>query len=153
MRTMSAWEAKTGKFRSQLAPREGTLIRGYYDAFIQNKGMPVRLSFNNRFIAAQLTDVYGLDIRCLKKGRGGSTWILAGEWFGKTYVDYIRSTSEGILMKEKEIHPPKCPKCGSEKTDAGFGLAGGGYGVYMYCEDCHAIFDKVQEYDEGKEEK
>lgn len=39
----------------------------------------------------------------------------------------------------------KCPKCGSTDTEAGFGLAGGGYGVYWYCKDCNTIFDKVQD--------
>ena len=53
---------------------------------------------------------------------------------------------QGMTTHEQE--PPKCPECGSEKIEAGFGLAGGGYGAYMYCEDCHAIFDKVQEYDD-----
>jgi hypothetical protein len=28
--------------------------------------------------------------------------------------------------------PPTCPKCGTP-TEGGFGLAGGGYGPYVYC--------------------
>jgi hypothetical protein len=37
-----------------------------------------------------------------------------------------------------------CPKCGTE-TEQGFGLAGGGYGVYVYCptEGC-GYFAKIQ---------
>jgi hypothetical protein len=37
-----------------------------------------------------------------------------------------------------------CPKCGAE-TEKGFGLAGGGYGVYAYCvtEGCD-YFAKMQ---------
>ena len=41
-----------------------------------------------------------------------------------------------------------CPLCGGE-LQYGFGLAGGGYGPYTYCdnEGC-SYFDKVQEPDE-----
>lgn len=44
----------------------------------------------------------------------------------------------------------KCPHCGTE-LEAGFGLAGGGYGAYTYCpaEDCGKYFDKTQEPGEG----
>lgn len=37
---------------------------------------------------------WGLDIRT--KGRGhsdGCQWLLAGEWFGKVYIDYVSSKS------------------------------------------------------------
>jgi transcription elongation factor Elf1 len=37
----------------------------------------------------------------------------------------------------------KCPTCGQE-THVGFGLAGGGYGSYVYCDDC-GIISKTQE--------
>lgn len=40
-------------------------------------------------------------------------------------------------------------KCPHAHTDMGFGLAGGGYGPYLYCEDCGAILDKWQERDES----
>jgi hypothetical protein len=40
---------------------------------------------------------------------------------------------------------PKCPNCGSKKVESGYGLAGGGIGCYLYCEDCAHIFDKVQD--------
>jgi hypothetical protein len=38
-----------------------------------------------------------------------------------------------------------CPCCGMP-TEHGFGLAGGGYGVYVYCcnEDCDGYFAKIQ---------
>jgi hypothetical protein len=43
--------------------------------------------------------------------------------------------------------PDICPKCGTA-TDFGFGLAGGGYGPYVYClaESCD-FFAKEQERD------
>jgi hypothetical protein len=34
-----------------------------------------------------------------------------------------------------------CPTCGG-KTEEGFGLAGGGYGVYTFCSPCDAITTK-----------
>ena len=35
-----------------------------------------------------------------------------------------------------------CPKCGKE-CEQGFGMAGGGFGVYSYCED-HGIVGKIE---------
>lgn len=35
-----------------------------------------------------------------------------------------------------------CPTCSSELTD-GFGLAGGGYGPYGFCEKCQRIIYKI----------
>lgn len=42
--------------------------------------------------------------------------------------------------------PDQCPKCKVE-AESGFGLAGGGYGVYTYCPKCGAILSKVQVHD------
>lgn len=42
-----------------------------------------------------------------------------------------------------EIGPDKCPTCNVE-AESGFGLAGGGYGVYMYCPQCGSILSKIQ---------
>lgn len=36
-----------------------------------------------------------------------------------------------------------CPKCGTE-CEQGFGLAGGGFGVYSYCSICETIVGKIQ---------
>lgn len=38
----------------------------------------------------------------------------------------------------------RCPKCG-EMLETGFGLAGGGYGVYEYCasETCNQVVTKT----------
>lgn len=38
----------------------------------------------------------------------------------------------------------RCPKCAGETTE-GFGLAGGGYGPYTYCEACGIIVTKTDE--------
>jgi hypothetical protein len=37
----------------------------------------------------------------------------------------------------------RCPKCGGE-TEMGFGLAGGGYGVYAYCSPCGIVTSKSE---------
>jgi ssDNA-binding Zn-finger/Zn-ribbon topoisomerase 1 len=47
------------------------------------------------------------------------------------------------VVREKRISEGKCPDCGGA-TMSGFGLAGGGYGVYDYCPKCEAITNKVQ---------
>lgn len=46
-------------------------------------------------VAEYLRSGYGLDVRCRHVGipgiRGGSTseWLLAGEWVGRVYLDYV----------------------------------------------------------------
>lgn len=42
-----------------------------------------------------------------------------------------------------EVGPEACPDCHVPAED-GFGLAGGGYGVYTYCPQCYRILSKVQ---------
>jgi len=69
-------------------PREGTKLRAIHDLFVANKGIPIAFSTSGapaRARIEQLRNFYGLDIRCLARGR----WVLAGEWYGSTYVDYI----------------------------------------------------------------
>lgn len=36
-----------------------------------------------------------------------------------------------------------CPKCGGE-TETGFGMAGGGYGIYSFCEACGNVVSKSE---------
>lgn len=43
---------------------------------------------------------------------------------------------------ETPFNPEKCPRCRSIRIEAGYGLAGGGMGVYKWCEDCGCVFDK-----------
>jgi hypothetical protein len=46
------------------------------------------------------------------------------------------------IQDYKEYSPhEKCPHCGG-LTKNGFGLAGGGYGPYTYCEKCEVITSK-----------
>lgn len=40
-----------------------------------------------------------------------------------------------------------CPHCAGP-TESGFGLAGGGYGVYTYCPECERITSKSAESEE-----
>jgi hypothetical protein len=75
-------------------PAHGTLIGDLYERFMAAKGKPIELS--TEYISprmAALTDYYGLDIRLVQRAnkRKGfkSTYVLAGEWFGKVYIDYI----------------------------------------------------------------
>lgn len=95
MRMDSAAVAK-GHFApsSHRAPKEGTRLRRLYDLLMANKGVPIEqplTMFENRpagvagALIEQLRNYYGLDIRKLRYGR----WVLAGEWFGTTYRDYI----------------------------------------------------------------
>ena len=46
-----------------------------------------------------------------------------------------------------EFGPDFCPEC-KVATEQGFGLAGGGYGVYTYCPQCGKILSKTQEFPE-----
>ena len=38
---------------------------------------------------------------------------------------------------------PNCPVCGTELIP-GFGLAGGGYGIYDFCAKCGKVYNKVE---------
>lgn len=67
------------------APREGTKLREAYDLFVANKGKPVSFKRRTNRLIDDLIDYYGLDIRCIRNGQ----WVLAGEWFGRSYQDYI----------------------------------------------------------------
>lgn len=40
-----------------------------------------------------------------------------------------------------------CPRCKRE-LELGFGLAGGGYGVYEFCPTCRIVVTKTQEKDD-----
>ena len=106
MRCLTVSQAKLmGKHRGarplQDAPREGTFIRRAYDMFKQHPGLPIEFSLigtPDPCVTRKLIDFYGLDIRMLQKGSSKvqrpSIYVLAGEWFGRVYVDYIEERME-----------------------------------------------------------
>ena len=47
------------------------------------------------------------------------------------------------VLRKKRSREGKCPDCGSP-LEAGFGMAGGGYGPYSYCPRCETVSNKVQ---------
>jgi hypothetical protein len=94
MRCASVSQIK-GKARNKTGerPRQGSKLGQFYDQLMANRGLPVSVTRSK--VAAQqiiqLRDFYGLDIRSVsKRGRGGwAAYVLAGEWFGRVYIDYI----------------------------------------------------------------
>lgn len=106
MRCATAAEIKShGKYGAHnAAPREGSRLRAVYDRFLANKGVPIEIhppEFDGT-MRIKFADFYGLDIRLLSRGyvRNGyeksrkSTYVLAGEWFGRVYIDYIAEKTE-----------------------------------------------------------
>ncbi len=78
-------------------PLEGTRLRATYDLLMANKGAAINVSLSRAYgpndggtAISQLRDFYGLDIRKIKNGQ----WLLAGEWFGRVYVDYVAERLE-----------------------------------------------------------
>lgn len=91
----------------QEKPREGSRLRQIYDVLQANKGAPVEIESTKKspigIQLVQLENFYGLDVRCVRNGscRVGrkSTYILAGEWFGRVYVDYIAQRIEAEKLQ------------------------------------------------------
>jgi hypothetical protein len=88
------------------APRPGTRLRRLYDVLQSARGLPITLDWRAMGYSAkgqrgalhQLMDFYGLDLRLLHRnsrpgryhaGSAPATWVLAGEYIGPTYHDYI----------------------------------------------------------------
>ena len=100
---------RPGHLNRKDRPSPGTRLGYAYDVFTNNKGVPIHGCAaeifggpHSRRAISDLRDYYGLDIRCVDRGGGrarrGAKWVLAGEWFGRVYVDYIAerlSSSEG----------------------------------------------------------
>lgn len=110
MRTASAHSLKSRTAPpTPRAPRPGTRLRRLYDTLQTARGLPVPMDWRalgfTRVRTAYtslkyLQDFYGLDVRCVQRGAGTSRyrkgepgtpgyWVLAGEWIGPTYHDYI----------------------------------------------------------------
>lgn len=89
----------------QEKPRQGSRVRQLYDQLMASKGVPVVLDLRKDaakkrqdYCAIQsLINFYGLDIRIVQHGyRDTPTLhVLAGEWFGPIYRDYIAEHLEG----------------------------------------------------------
>jgi hypothetical protein len=113
MRTDSVATATGRRGRlSQKIPRPNTRIRKIYDLFQTRKGEVVTdlpQYVNNSVVIEQLRNFYGLDIRNLARGKstgrkkGGSKWILVGEWFGPQYVDYVANNKRKLAKVEKAV--------------------------------------------------
>lgn len=108
MRCMSAARAKSlakgKKIRGaplQACPREGTKLRARWDFLQANRGLPVPMTGGHVEISNDVrafNDFYGLDVRRVGRRNRLSNepeiWVLAGEWFGRIYVDYIAERLE-----------------------------------------------------------
>jgi hypothetical protein len=100
MRTASASSLKRDSDKRQALPREGTRLRFLYDLFQSNRGKIVSFSLARAGKdVASLVDFYGLDIRTIGKRR----WLLAGEWQGKEYVDYVLAEQEKREARVRKI--------------------------------------------------
>jgi hypothetical protein len=92
-RCMSVSEMKGLKYgrHSRLErPSSGTLLGNVYERLYAARGKPVAIKYCGPHLE-RLRDYYGLDIRRLRYGQ----YVLAGEWFGKVYVDYIAEHLNG----------------------------------------------------------
>jgi hypothetical protein len=77
-------------------PHEGTVLRLWFDEIKASEGRPFSASIPSR-VKDDLMDFYALDIVVIEKShniRGPkrvapSSYVLAGEWFGSKYVDYV----------------------------------------------------------------
>jgi hypothetical protein len=82
--TVSSMKGNASR-RGHDRPSAGTKLGDLYDLFKANEGIPIAWRQGSGRSLEQLQDFYGLDIRCIRSG----IWVLAGEWFGSEYVDYI----------------------------------------------------------------
>lgn len=102
MRVESAAMAKgyCNPSNRQDIPAAGTRVRQVFDLLLASKGLPIAVNLSRfgdgrRFKVEYLRDSYGLDIRYLGRGR----WVLAGEWVGPEYRDFI---AEKIAASDQE---------------------------------------------------
>ncbi len=65
------------------------------------------------------------------------------------HAPYTNMSGDFARDRDLALSQLRIAICRHEKTDMGFGLAGGGYGAYEYCEDCGIILHKTQEPNDG----
>lgn len=75
-------------------PRGGTKIRALYDLLRANEGCWITVDGRDEMCRVEyLQSSYGLDVRTRRTpggwGSGTTDLLLAGEWFGRVYVDFI----------------------------------------------------------------
>lgn len=101
---------RSGNAARQLRPDPESAIGQLYDLFMANKAKPVQLPSDwmpkgHNTWRFQLEEIYGLDIRKVpgsmrggRRGPGRASYMLVGEWFGPTYVDYF---AQRIVEEER----------------------------------------------------
>lgn len=130
MRCQTAAKSKFKTRHAGLAlqekPRDGSRLRKVYDLLQKNKGRSFDVDREDckaigesRF---QLEDFYGLDIRCTRKGdrrtNRKSSYVLAGEWFGRVYVDYIAEHINSDSQHSSDVEQPHCRRTRADSSPA-----------------------------------
>jgi hypothetical protein len=100
VKTLPVSELKHSSRRHLRAyPEEGTRARAVYDRLYAYKGRPVfiadLLKGNRGRTLGDLRDYYGCDIRRVNYRHH----LLAGEWFGSEYVDYVNAAIDDAVAR------------------------------------------------------
>ncbi len=94
MRGATVTQLKGGRRRAVLKtrPDPDSHLGEVYDLLFASKGEAISLSgvLGSQRAIADLTDYYGLDIRRV----GRCLYVLAGEWCGRAYIDYVAERFE-----------------------------------------------------------
>ncbi len=106
MRVETASQSKgAGRRKTSALPGGGTKARKAYDILFSNRGRPVyglRHDFGGKDIGRlieDLRDYYGCDI-ISTMGHNGY-YLLAGEWFGVHYSDYVVQAIDQELLQAR----------------------------------------------------
>lgn len=130
MRCATAAQSKSGRWRRKAAlqekPRDGSRTRAIYDLLQAGKGRPVEIEITGKssvgVIIVQLENFYGLDIRRLQNGScctgRKSKYVLAGEWFGRVYVDYIAEHLSSLSQHSSDGEQPLCRRKRADSSPA-----------------------------------
>jgi len=103
MRVITVSEMKGRDAPHRDYPTPGSLADQIYQRLTSSKGKIVDLSdlrgkrSRDRWLAiGQLMDFYGLDIRKIHPRKHDALYVLAGEWFGSHYSDYVAAQHDGV---------------------------------------------------------